>query len=245
MRCTAGRPSCSHTARQAWPVIACANCCRQDAYFQYLFGAHDVEDAFGALDTRTHRAFLFVPRLPPSYAVWMGHILSPPEVQVGAAGRSQGAGWGRCWSAAGGSCPARAWHGAPRSGSRVPLWPRACVACPHPAPLCPPPAAAGQVRSGRGGPPAAAADLRQLHPRRGGRLQACSESSLTRCRLVPCLPPCRCGTPMSWRRCWLSWRPPRCTSWPAASIATAGAPSRRWPLRGARHLHLRPRRCSR
>lgn len=53
---------------------------RQEAFFHYLFGVSDREDCWGALDLRTQRSFLFIPRLPQSYAVWMGHILSPEEV---------------------------------------------------------------------------------------------------------------------------------------------------------------------
>jgi hypothetical protein len=33
-------------------------------------------------DPRAERALLFVPRLPPSYAVWMGRILTPAELKV-------------------------------------------------------------------------------------------------------------------------------------------------------------------
>lgn len=55
---------------------------RQEAFFQYLFGVNDCEDYLGALDIRTGRSFLFMPRLPASYAVWMGHILTPEEVQA-------------------------------------------------------------------------------------------------------------------------------------------------------------------
>jgi len=59
---------------------------RQEAFFQYMFGVNDLEGCLGALDLRTTRSFLFVPRLPESYAVWMGHILSPAELQVGTGG---------------------------------------------------------------------------------------------------------------------------------------------------------------
>lgn len=42
----------------------------------------EVEGFWGAVDTRTERTLLFMPRLPKSYAVWMGHIATPAEVQV-------------------------------------------------------------------------------------------------------------------------------------------------------------------
>lgn len=59
---------------------------RQEAYFQYLFGVNDGEDFYGAFDLRSERAILFMPRLPASYAVWMGHIPTPAEAQVRALG---------------------------------------------------------------------------------------------------------------------------------------------------------------
>ncbi|PSC76780.1 xaa-Pro dipeptidase isoform X1 [Micractinium conductrix] len=54
---------------------------RQEGFFQYLFGV-EVEGFWGAVDTRTERTLLFMPRLPKSYAVWMGHIATPAEVQA-------------------------------------------------------------------------------------------------------------------------------------------------------------------
>ena len=47
--------------------------CRQESYFHYLFGVQE-EDCFGALDFQTGLSYLFIPRLPDSYAVWMGAI---------------------------------------------------------------------------------------------------------------------------------------------------------------------------
>ena len=35
-------------------------------------------DCFGAVEVDTGKSILFVPRLPPEYAVWMGSI-HPPE----------------------------------------------------------------------------------------------------------------------------------------------------------------------
>ena len=47
--------------------------CRQESYFHYLFGVQE-EDFFGAVDLQTGQSHLFIPRLPDSYAVWMGGI---------------------------------------------------------------------------------------------------------------------------------------------------------------------------
>ncbi|KAL3130945.1 hypothetical protein ABBQ38_000268 [Trebouxia sp. C0009 RCD-2024] len=46
---------------------------RQESYFHYLFGVQE-EDCLGAVDLQTDRSYLFIPRLPDSYAVWMGPI---------------------------------------------------------------------------------------------------------------------------------------------------------------------------
>lgn len=47
-----------------------------------MFGVNDLQGWYGAFDIRTGRAFLFMPRLPASYAVWMGHILRLEEAKV-------------------------------------------------------------------------------------------------------------------------------------------------------------------
>ena len=51
---------------------------RQEGYFKYLFGVTE-EDYYGAinLDSQPPTAILFMPRLPESYAVWMGKIKQP------------------------------------------------------------------------------------------------------------------------------------------------------------------------
>ena len=46
---------------------------RQESYFHYLFGVQE-EDCLGAIDLQTGHSYLFVPRLPDRYAVWMGPI---------------------------------------------------------------------------------------------------------------------------------------------------------------------------
>ncbi|KAK9798996.1 hypothetical protein WJX73_000520 [Symbiochloris irregularis] len=56
---------------------------RQESYFHYLFGVTE-EDYYGAVNTACDppKAILFMPRLPDSYAVWMGHIDGPEEKQA-------------------------------------------------------------------------------------------------------------------------------------------------------------------
>ena len=53
----------------------------QESYFQYLFGV--AEDSFyGAIELRTGDAFLFMPRLPDSFAVWYGTLPTPASVRA-------------------------------------------------------------------------------------------------------------------------------------------------------------------
>ncbi|PNW81055.1 hypothetical protein CHLRE_07g342920v5 [Chlamydomonas reinhardtii] len=51
---------------------------RQEAYMHYLFGVQE-NDWFGALCVKTGKSYLFAPRLPDSYAVWMGKLKSLEE----------------------------------------------------------------------------------------------------------------------------------------------------------------------
>jgi Xaa-Pro dipeptidase len=51
---------------------------RQESYFQYFFG-YEKEDCYAAVELATGKGYLFVPRLPDSYAVWMGRLISPAE----------------------------------------------------------------------------------------------------------------------------------------------------------------------
>lgn len=46
---------------------------RQESYFHYLFGVEE-EDYYGALNIETGESTLFMPRLPSSYAIWLGQI---------------------------------------------------------------------------------------------------------------------------------------------------------------------------
>lgn len=55
--------------------------CRQESYFHYLFGV--TEDSFyGAIDLRSGDAYLFMPRLPDSFAVWFGEMPTPASVKA-------------------------------------------------------------------------------------------------------------------------------------------------------------------
>ncbi|ESW32237.1 hypothetical protein PHAVU_002G304900 [Phaseolus vulgaris] len=46
---------------------------RQESYFAYLFGVKE-PGFYGAIDVATGDSFLFAPRLPSEYAVWLGEI---------------------------------------------------------------------------------------------------------------------------------------------------------------------------
>ncbi|XP_062997408.1 xaa-Pro dipeptidase isoform X2 [Elgaria multicarinata webbii] len=50
---------------------------RQESYFHWTFGVIE-PDCYGAVEVDSGNAVLFIPRLPESYAVWMGKI-HPPE----------------------------------------------------------------------------------------------------------------------------------------------------------------------
>jgi len=47
---------------------------RQEPYFQYLFGVKE-PDFFGLIDVHKNKSYLFIPRLPESYAWWMGEVM--------------------------------------------------------------------------------------------------------------------------------------------------------------------------
>ncbi|XP_069822272.1 xaa-Pro dipeptidase [Dendropsophus ebraccatus] len=50
---------------------------RQESFFHWAFGVIE-SGCYGAIDVNTGRSIIFVPKLPESYAVWMGKI-HPPE----------------------------------------------------------------------------------------------------------------------------------------------------------------------
>ena len=66
-------------------------CFRQEGYFLYLFGVEE-EDYFGAI-TPGGRSLLFMPRLPPEHAVWMGPIAGTPMVQSWATSAALSSPW--------------------------------------------------------------------------------------------------------------------------------------------------------
>eukprot|EP00939_MAST-03C_sp_MAST-3C-sp1_P002263 g2263.t1 len=49
------------------------NVFQQESNFHYLFGVKE-PDCFGAVDIRSGKSFLFVPKLPESYQLWMGSL---------------------------------------------------------------------------------------------------------------------------------------------------------------------------
>ncbi|KAJ3639276.1 hypothetical protein Zmor_002641 [Zophobas morio] len=51
------------------------NVFRQESYFMWAFGAIE-PGCFGAIEVNTGETHLFVPRFPPSYAIWMGPLHS-------------------------------------------------------------------------------------------------------------------------------------------------------------------------
>lgn len=52
----------------------------QESYFHWAFGVLE-PDFLGAIEVDSGRAILFAPRLPASYAVWMGAIETPDEIR--------------------------------------------------------------------------------------------------------------------------------------------------------------------
>jgi len=51
---------------------------RQESYFQYMFGVKE-PGCFGAISLKTGYSYLFVPRLPTEYSIWMGRIYKLSE----------------------------------------------------------------------------------------------------------------------------------------------------------------------
>lgn len=51
---------------------------RQESYFMWAFGVLE-PGCYGAFQVDTGKQILFVPRLPPSYAIWMGPLHTPED----------------------------------------------------------------------------------------------------------------------------------------------------------------------
>ncbi|KAK3086899.1 hypothetical protein FSP39_025174 [Pinctada imbricata] len=54
---------------------------RQESYFHWTFGVEE-PDFYGAIEVDTGKAILFPPKLPDSYAVWMGKLLEANDFKV-------------------------------------------------------------------------------------------------------------------------------------------------------------------
>ena len=46
---------------------------RQESYFHWTFGVREA-DFYGAIDLETGKSYLFAPKLPNSYSIWMGKL---------------------------------------------------------------------------------------------------------------------------------------------------------------------------
>lgn len=53
---------------------------RQESYFFYLFGYNE-PDCFGLVEGQTGKSVLFVPKIPESYAVWLGSIPTLAQIK--------------------------------------------------------------------------------------------------------------------------------------------------------------------
>ncbi|XP_067651229.1 xaa-Pro dipeptidase-like isoform X1 [Haliotis asinina] len=54
---------------------------RQESYFHWAFGVEE-PDFYGAVEVATGRTILFAPKLPASYGVWMGKLLTCEDFRV-------------------------------------------------------------------------------------------------------------------------------------------------------------------
>ncbi|CAH1780537.1 unnamed protein product [Owenia fusiformis] len=53
---------------------------RQESYFHWTFGVLE-PDAYGAIDVDSGKSIIFMPKLPDSYAVWMGKLFTQGDFQ--------------------------------------------------------------------------------------------------------------------------------------------------------------------
>lgn len=53
---------------------------RQESYFHWTFGVQE-PDFLGAINVANGKSYLFAPRLPESYAVWMGKLASLSDIK--------------------------------------------------------------------------------------------------------------------------------------------------------------------
>lgn len=54
---------------------------RQESFFHWMFGVEE-PDFYGALEVDTGKAILFPPKLPDTYAVWMGKLLTESDFKA-------------------------------------------------------------------------------------------------------------------------------------------------------------------
>lgn len=54
---------------------------RQESYFHWTFGVRE-PDFYGVINVETGKSYLFAPKLPQEYAVWMGELLKPGDFKA-------------------------------------------------------------------------------------------------------------------------------------------------------------------